>query len=165
MSKDTEMDDHRANAFNLWWKVTRRTQVQVKIIPRNYKLSTDSTELSAGQLYVSLLNKVLSINEKQFCGHEGKGVYPLTCDSVHSSISQVRSFRGHDPPWCWVALAGYKHCQSQSTGTCYSGICQSSLHHRTRPRPDEEDTLFHHDWQDCGCCPAPAPDLSAWNTR
>lgn len=59
---------------------------------------TDSTQLSAGQLYMSLLNKVLSINGKQFCGHEGKGAYPLTCDSVHGGISQVRSSRGYDPP-------------------------------------------------------------------
>lgn len=107
-SKDTEIDNQRVNAFDLWWKVTRRTQIRVKIIPRNYKLSTDSTRLSAGQFYVSLPNQMLSINGKQFCGHEGKGVYPLTCDSARSSISQVRSFRGHDPPvvpecpgWPW----------------------------------------------------------------
>lgn len=65
---------------------------------QNYKLPTDSTQLSKGQLSMSLLHKVLSINEKQFCGHEGKGAYPLTCDSEQSSVSQVRSFRGHDPP-------------------------------------------------------------------
>lgn len=29
-----------------------------------------------------------------FCGHQGKGAYPLTCDSELSSISQVRSFPG-----------------------------------------------------------------------
>lgn len=57
---------------------------------QNYKLPTESTELT-------LLRQVLSINKKQFCGHEGKGAYPLTCDSVHGSISQVRSFRGYDP--------------------------------------------------------------------
>lgn len=61
---------------------------------------------------MSLLPKVLSLKEKQFRGHEGKGAYPLTCDSVLSSISQVRSFRGYDPSRDAgvprLAQAGYK---------------------------------------------------------
>ncbi|KAF2976436.1 hypothetical protein EK904_013668 [Melospiza melodia maxima] len=38
------------------------------------------------------------MSEKQLCGYQGKGAYPLTCDSGLGSISQVRSFPGMTPP-------------------------------------------------------------------
>lgn len=108
-----------------------------------YTKYTDYTKLSKGlfctysMFYLVLISKVFSVDEKQFCGHWGKGVYPCHCDSFYNSILQVQEF-----PWVWPthdaggrggARAVYNQGRYQSTDIGHPQGCRSSPHLTTRP--------------------------------